>query len=95
MSSYRWPISMKKDDVAQYAERLLVAAKVNQSSVAEPEVSEGASPVVLSSSALAKHIRVPSQLWPHQQKPSALMMQVPLPQQRSSSMMISRIFLVG
>jgi hypothetical protein len=33
-----------------------------------------------------KHIFVPSHRWPHQQNPSALMMQVPVPQQRVSSM---------
>lgn len=32
-----------------------------------------------------KHIFWPSQLWPHQHRPSALMMQVPVPQHRGSS----------
>jgi hypothetical protein len=32
-----------------------------------------------------KHIFSPSQRWPHQQRPSALMMQVPVPQHRGSS----------
>jgi hypothetical protein len=32
------------------------------------------------------HMRTPFQRWPHQHKPSALMMQVPEPQQRVSSM---------
>ncbi len=34
-------------------------------------------------------MRSPSQRCPHQQKPSALMMQVPVPQQRGSSMVVS------
>eukprot|EP01041_Mallomonas_annulata_P015868 gene15869-33454_t len=34
----------------------------------------------------AKHMRSPSQIWPHQHWPSSLMMQVPVPQQRGSSM---------
>jgi hypothetical protein len=68
---------------------------LNQSSFGDPEAFEASSPVALPFSALGKHMRVPSQLCPHQQKPSALMMQVPLPQQRSSSMIISRLFLIG
>jgi hypothetical protein len=32
-----------------------------------------------------KHIFSPSQRWPHQHRPSALMMQVPVPQHRGSS----------
>lgn len=33
------------------------------------------------------HIFWPSHCWPHQQRPSVSMMQVPLPQQRGSSVM--------
>jgi len=43
-------------------------------------VSEGASIV-------GKHMAWPFHCWPHQQRPSASMMQVPVPQQRSSSCM--------
>jgi len=74
---------------------MFAAGTASQSSAGAPAVADESSSVVLPLSALAKHMRVPSQLCPHQQNPSALMMQVPLPQQRSSSMMISRIFLVG
>jgi hypothetical protein len=76
-------------------QKIFTTGTASQSSAGDPAVSEESSSVVLPLSALAKHMRVPSQLCPHQQTPSALMMQVPLPQQRSSSMMISRIFLVG
>jgi hypothetical protein len=38
-------------------------------------------------SAPGLHIVLPFHCWPHQHKPSALMMQVPVPQQRSSSSM--------
>ena len=35
------------------------------------------------------HIVCPFHCWPHQQRPSASMMQVPLPQQRGSSVMLN------
>ena len=54
-----------------------------------PEVSEALPPVASPATASGKHMRVPFHCWPHQQKPSALMMQVPLPQQRGSSMIFS------
>ena len=41
-----------------------------------------------------KHILVPSHCWPHQQKPSALIRQVPVPQQRISSSMVLLMLLV-
>jgi hypothetical protein len=41
-----------------------------------------------------KHIFSPSQRWPHQHTPSALMMQVPVPQHRGSSDM-GLLLLVG
>ena len=40
------------------------------------------------------HICSPSQRWPHQQMPSALIMQVPLPQQRVSSFVIGHLNLI-
>ena len=39
-----------------------------------------------------KHILVPSHCWPHQQCPSALIKQVPVPQQRISSSMVTSRF---
>ena len=38
---------------------------------------------------VGRHICVPSHCWPHQQRPCASMRQVPVPQQRSSSCMVS------
>jgi len=43
---------------------------------------------VFSSLIFGNFMLVPSHCWPHQQRPSALMMQVPLPQQRSSSILL-------
>ena len=41
----------------------------------------------LDSSGFGKHIFSPSHFWPHQQSPSSLMMQVPVPQHLKSSVM--------
>ena len=42
-----------------------------------------------------KHIFSPSQRWPHQHWPSALMMQVPVPQHRGSSDMGLLLWAMG
>ena len=41
------------------------------------------------------HIFSPSQVWPHQQTPSSLMMQVPVPQHLGSSVMGAPFFKRG
>jgi len=43
-------------------------------------------PCLLAGAGSANDMHLPSQRWPHQHWPSALMMQVPVPQQRGSSM---------
>jgi hypothetical protein len=82
--------SAEKADGARCVRPSLAIGILSQSSVVDPETSEESSLEALTLSTLGKHMRVPSQLWPHQQKPSALMMQVPVPQQRASSMIFSR-----
>jgi hypothetical protein len=53
---------MEENDVSHDAKTSLAIGTKNQSSADGAEISEESSPVFLSVSALAKHMRVPSQL---------------------------------